>query len=49
MANKIGYTHIAFEVDNVDTILKKALEYEATTLDEVIENEVEGVEVLKFT
>jgi len=49
MANQIGFTHIAFEVDDVDDILKKALEHGATTLGEVIENEVEGVGMLKFT
>ena len=42
MVNKIGYTHIEFEVDNVDIILKKALKYGATTLGEVIENEARG-------
>jgi len=49
MANQIGFTHIAFEVDNVDDILKKALKYGGTRLGEVIENEVEGVGILKFT
>jgi len=49
MANQIGFTHIAFEVEDVDKILKKALDNGATTLGEVIENEVEGVGMLKFT
>ena len=49
MANQIGFTHIAFEVDDADAILAKALKYGATTLGEVIENKVEGVGMLKFT
>ena len=49
MANQIGFTHIAFEVEDVDTTLAKALEHGASMLGEVIENEVEGVGVLKFT
>ena len=49
MANQIGFTHIAFEVEDVDAILEKALKYGASMLGEVIENEVEGVGVLKFT
>ncbi|MDC0932444.1 VOC family protein [Arcobacteraceae bacterium] len=49
MANHIGFTHIAFEVDDVDVILKKALEHNASKLGEVIENKIEGVGILKFT
>ena len=49
MANQIGFTHIAFEVEDVDAVLEKALEHGATMLGEVIENEIEGVGVLKFT
>jgi len=49
MANQIGFTHIAFEVENVDVTLAKALEHGATMLGEVIENEVKGVGILKFT
>ncbi len=49
MANQIGFTHIAFEVDDVDATYKKALKYGATALGEVIENKIEGVGVLKFT
>jgi len=49
MANHIGFTHIAFEVDSVDTIFEKALKYNATKLGKVIEKEVEGVGLLKFT
>ena len=49
MANQIGFTHIAFEVDNVDKILEKALNNGGTMLGEVIENKIEGVGILKFT
>ena len=49
MANHIGYTHIAFEVESVDEILEKALTHNATKLGKVIEKEVEGVGLLKFT
>jgi len=49
MANQIGFTHIAFEVEDVDEILEKALNHGATMLGEVIENEVKGVGMLKFT
>ena len=49
MANQIGFTHIAFEVDSVDEILKKALKYGGTMLGEVIENKIKGVGILKFT
>jgi len=49
MANQIGFTHIAFEVDDVDYIVQKALENGGTALGEVIENEIEGVGTLKFT
>ena len=49
MANQIGFTHIAFEVKDVDAILAKALDYGASMLGEVIENNIEGVGILKFT
>ena len=49
MANQIGFTHIAFEVDSVDEILEKVLKYGGTMLGEVIENRIEGVGILKFT
>ena len=49
MANQIGFTHITFEVEDVEAVLEKALEHGASMLGEVIENEVKGVGVLKFT
>ncbi len=49
MANHIGFTHIAFEVDDVVSILQKALRHNASTLGEIIEREIQGVGVLKFT
>ncbi len=49
MANQIGFTHIAFEVEDVDTIVKKALDNGGAKLGEIIENEIEGVGILRFT
>ncbi|MGA1931214.1 VOC family protein [Arcobacter sp. YIC-464] len=49
MANHIGFTHIAFEVEDVDATMQKALDNGATKLGEVIENKIEGVGMLKFT
>ena len=40
------YTYIAFEVDNVGDILKKALDNGTTTWGEVIGNEIEGIGIL---
>ncbi len=42
MANHIGFTHIAFEVESVDTILEKALKYNASKLGKVIEKRSRG-------
>ncbi len=49
MANTIGFTHIAFEVEDVKTILKKALEHGASMLGEVVENKIDGVGTINFT
>ena len=48
MANYTGFTHIAFEVGDVETILKKALSNGAELLGEVTEKEIENVGILKF-
>ena len=48
-ANYTGFGHIAFEVNDVDEILKTALKYGGQLLGEVIEKVVEGVGLLKFT
>ncbi len=48
MANYVGFTHIAFEVDDVDLILDNALKNGAILLGKTTEKEVEGVGVLKF-
>jgi len=48
MANYTGFTHIAFEVGDVETILKKALNNGAKLLGEVTEKEIENVGILKF-
>ena len=48
MANYTGITHIAFEVEDVNTTFKKALESGAIKLGEVVEKEVENVGILQF-
>ncbi len=48
MANFIGFTHIAFEVEDVNLILKIALENNAQNLGDIVEKEVENVGILQF-
>jgi len=48
MANYTGFTHIAFEVDNVDQILSDALKHGGKLLGTVTEKKVEDVGLLKF-
>ena len=48
MANHTGFTHIAFEVDDVETTLNTALRHGAGLLGEVAEKEIETVGILKF-
>lgn len=48
MANYTGITHIAFEVEDVNTTFNKALESGAIKLGEVVEKEVENVGILQF-
>jgi len=48
MANCIGYTHIAFEVEDVDTTLNHALNNGAKVLGKVTEKIIENVGALKF-
>lgn len=48
MANYTGFTHIAFEVDDVDRTLENALRYGATRLGKVTEKEIPGVGRLTF-
>ena len=48
MANCTGYTHIAFEVKDVETILNHALNNGAKLLGKVTEKIIEGVGILKF-
>lgn len=48
MANRVGFTHIAFEVEDVDEIFEKALKNGATILGTVTEKEVPGVGQLKL-
>lgn len=48
MANHLGFTHIAFEVDDVAETYAKALSMGATTLGQPTEKAIEGVGVLTF-
>lgn len=48
MANHVGYTHIAFEVDHVRRTLDQALEQGAAPLGQVTEQEIPGVGMLTF-
>ena len=48
MANHIGLSHIAFQVDDVNEIFDKALENGASALGKVVEKKVEGVGLLTF-
>jgi predicted enzyme related to lactoylglutathione lyase len=48
MANYIGFTHIAFEVYDVDQTLDKAVKNGGQLLGKVTEKTVEGVGELKF-
>ena len=48
MANHSGFTHIAFEVDDVDATLDTALKRGAELLGQVTQKEIEHVGILKF-
>ena len=48
MANYIGFTHIAFEVDDVDQTLNAAMKSGGKLLGKITEKAVEGVGLLKF-
>ncbi len=49
MANHRGFTHIAFEVDDVDETLEQIIKHGGSKLGEIIENQIEGVGVIRFT
>lgn len=48
MANDTGFTHIAFELDDVEQTLKVAMENGGQALGKVTKKEVEGVGLLCF-
>ena len=48
MANRTGFTHIAFEVEDVNATFEKALENGAIKLGEIVEKEVPNVGILQF-
>jgi predicted enzyme related to lactoylglutathione lyase len=47
-ANSMGFSHIAFEVQDVDQTMKIALEKGAAVLGRITEKEVENLGTLKF-
>jgi predicted enzyme related to lactoylglutathione lyase len=48
MANHVGFTHIAFEVEDVDKIYRLAMENGGQALGNITERVIDGVGVLKF-
>lgn len=48
MANRKGYGHIAFRVDDVPTILNKVLENGGSRMGEVVETQVSEIGTLSF-
>jgi catechol 2,3-dioxygenase-like lactoylglutathione lyase family enzyme len=48
MPNSIGFTHIAFEVEDVNITLKNALTHGARELGKIVENEIENVGIVQF-
>ena len=48
MANYTGFTHIAFEVEDVDQTFSAAMKNGGQSLGKVTEKEVEGVGLLNF-
>ena len=48
MANRVGFTHIAFEVEDVDATFEKALKNGATMLGKITEKEVPSIGQLKL-
>jgi len=48
MANYTGFTHIAFEVDDVDQTLNAAMKSGGKLLGKITEKAIEGVGFLKF-
>lgn len=49
MPNQSGFSHIAFEVDDVDETFQKALQHGGQKLGWIVEKEIENVGVIKFT
>lgn len=48
VANSLGFSHIAFEVEDVDRTMKAALEKGAADLGTITEKHIENVGILKF-
>ena len=48
-ANRKGFGHLAFEVDDVNELLKKMIQHGGNRLGDMVEKEIEGVGLLTFT
>ena len=48
MANHTGFTHIAFEVEDVESTFGEAMKRGGTKLGEITEKVIKGIGVLKF-
>jgi predicted enzyme related to lactoylglutathione lyase len=48
-ANRTGFGHLAFEVDDVNELLKKMIQHGGDRLGDIVEKEIEGVGLLTFT
>ncbi len=48
-ANRKGFGHIAFQVDDFDQVLKNILKYGGKKHGEIVEKKVEGLGVITFT
>ena len=49
VSNRTGYGHIAFEVEDVEVILSKALDHGGSTYGKIISKKIKGVGTITFT
>ncbi len=49
MANHVGFSHLAFEVEDVDITFAKVIEQGGEKLGEIVEKEIPNVGMIKFT
>jgi catechol 2,3-dioxygenase-like lactoylglutathione lyase family enzyme len=48
VANRKGFGHIAFEVDNIELIVEKIIEHNGRKIGELTEHEIDGVGTIMF-